>query len=152
MRFYLMAGMAATLGALALPVAAHAASQVALSSAVFVEHATPLRGMTARRVEPASALARGERVVLVVDWRAPRRGASFTVTTPIPSALAFQRSSNEAEEVSVDGGRSWGRLGELRLRDSYGLRIATPEDVTHVRWRVRGSATQGRIAYSALVR
>ncbi len=152
MRIHLIAGAAAALVALFVPLAAHAESAVALSSAVFVEHATPSRGAIARSVEPASTLSRGQRVVLVVDWRAPRRGESFTVTTPIPAALAFQRSSSEAEEVSVDGGRSWGRLGELQLRDAWGARLATAEDVTHVRWRMRRAEMRGRIAYSALVR
>ena len=52
---------------------------------------------------------------------------------------------------SVDGGRTWGKLGNLRM----GGRYATPEDVTHVRWRIApGHAARGsgHIAYSGIVR
>ena len=44
-----------------------------------------------------------------------------------------------------------GRIGTLR----YGMRLATPEDVTHVRWRVpadHAAAGRGQIAYSGIVR
>ena len=156
MRFHLQAGLAVILSAGFLPLAAQAGSlagsKVALSSAVFVERAGGSRGGLNRTIEPAATLARGQRLVLVVDWQAPRKTSSFTVTTPIPVSLSFQRSSAEGEEVSVNGGRDWGRLGALQTRDSDGLRMATPEDVTHVRWRVRSTARTGRIAYSALVR
>jgi hypothetical protein len=59
------------------------------------------------------------------------------------------------EEISIDGGRSWGKLGMLMIRDTSGTRLASPEDVTHVRWRIPASVAArgtGTIAYSAIVR
>jgi hypothetical protein len=53
--------------------------------------------------------------------------------------------------VSVDGGKTWGKLGKLRI----GSRLATPEDVTHVRWRISAAHAalgRGDIAYSGIVR
>ncbi len=126
-----------------------AQSPVALDSAVFVER---LRADNSRSLEPASRLSRGDRVVTVVSWhRMGRDGgstSSFTLVNPLPRAIAYQRSARDGEDVSVDGGRSWGQLGTLRLGD----RLATPEDVTHVRWRVADTAGSGRIAYSGIVR
>ncbi len=124
------------------------ASSVALDSAVYVERTA--QG-DARRLEPASTLARGDRVVTVLNWSRSSGSGGFTVVNPLPRAIAYQRSGEDMEELSVDGGRSWGQLGALRV----GVRMATPEDVTHVRWRVpaaRAAMGRGRIAYSAIVR
>lgn len=144
-RTALIAGLAALA---ILPQAAQAAPNVALDSAVFVERAA--RG-DSRRLEPAQRLSRGDRVVTVVSWYRLGGDGGFTVTNPLPRAIAYQESAREDEEVSVDGGRTWGRLGQLR----YGSRMATPEDVTHVRWRIpatRAAQGSGHIAYAGIVR
>ena len=127
---------------------AQASPAVALDSAVFVERITPDAG---RMLEPASDLSRGDRVVYVVRWYRMGGDGGFTVTNPLPRSVQFQGSANGDEEVSIDGGKTWGKLAALRV----GNRIATPEDVTHVRWRVdprTAARGQGRIAYSAIVR
>jgi hypothetical protein len=129
--------------------AAGANAPIALDSAVFVER---IQGNNIRSLEPASRLTRGDRVVTIVNWRRMSgNGGGFTVVNPLPRAIAYQASARDSEEVSVDGGRNWGRLGSLR----NGTRLATPEDVTHVRWRVPASDAaygRGRIAYSGIVR
>ncbi len=123
--------------------------------AVYVEKAPTVGLRPARLLEPAGKMSTGDRVVLVLDWRSPEKPGGFILTSPVPKALSYERSSNGMEEISVDGGRNWGRMGTLTIRDPEGARLATPEDVTHVRWRIptqtaaRGS---GRIAYSAIVR
>lgn len=127
---------------------AKASPAVALDSAVFVERVTPDAG---RMLEPASELSRGDRVVYVVRWYRMGGDGGFTVINPLPRSVQFQGSANGDEEVSIDGGKTWGKLALLRI----GSRIATPEDVTHVRWRVdprTAARGQGRIAYSAIVR
>ena len=125
---------------------------VSLDSAVFVE-----RQQTGniRSLEPVDHLTRGDRVVTVVTWQRVHRGAdrtgSFTVTNPLPRTIAYQTSARDDEEVSIDGGRTWGKLGTLRV----GSRMATPEDVTHVRWRITAPTAakgRGQIAYSGIVR
>jgi len=130
---------------------------VQLQSAVFVErlgHSNS--GRIERRIEPAGTLKRGDRLVLMVEWQGrPGSGRSFAVTSPIPRTIAFERASHDSMEVSVDGGRSWGKLGGITLSDRHGARLASPEDVTHLRWRVTpGEAERGhgRITYSAIVR
>ena len=127
---------------------AHANPLVALDSAVFVERDVPDAG---RMLEPAARLARGDRVVYVVSWTRMGGQGGFVVTNPLPRSVAFQGSANGDEEVSVDGGRNWGKLGALRV----GERLATAEDVTHVRWRVAPATAArgaGSITYSGIVR
>ncbi|MBW8752810.1 MAG: hypothetical protein JF595_01460 [Sphingomonadales bacterium] len=131
-----------------LPLAAAAQPAVATDSAVFVER---MQQDNQRMLEPASRLNRGDRVVTIVNWYRMGGDGGFTITNPLPRAIAYQASARDDQEVSVDGGRSWGRLGTLRVAG----RVATPEDVTHMRWRIPANGArrgQGRIAYSGIVR
>ena len=121
---------------------------VTLNSAVYVEHAQP---GDVRVLEPARQLSPGDRIVTVVTWQLKSGNGGFSVTNPLPRGIYYQGSASGDEEVSADGGRTWGRLGQLRL----GNRVATPEDVTHVRWHVpatQAAAGVGNIAYSGIVR
>ena len=138
----------ATILALSAPVAALAAPLVALDAAVFVERIKPGAG---RLLEPARRLKRGDRLVYVVSWQRRSGAGGFTVTNPLPRTVSYQRSAADDEQVSVDGGKRWGKLEGLRI----GARIATPEDVTHLRWRIapaEAAKGTGRITYSAIVR
>ncbi|MFM6830205.1 MAG: hypothetical protein ACKOVA_07750 [Novosphingobium sp.] len=120
------------------------ARSVALDSAVFVERTRD----TSRILEPAGQLMPGDRVVTVLTWRRAVPGGQFTVANALPRGLYYQGSASDTEEVSIDGGRNWGKLGAMRT----GGRLVTAEDVTHVRWRVQSGDASGRIAYSAIVR
>ena len=137
--------LAATL-CLAAP--AIAAPLVAIDSAVYVERALPGKG---RMLQPASQLKRGDRVIYVVSWTRMGGTGAFTVTNPLPRSVYYQGSADGSEEVSLDGGRTWGHLDQMRV----GTRLATPEDVTNVRWHVPASEAArgaGEITYSAIVR
>lgn len=130
--------------------ASHAA-RVHLTGDVFVERFEPAPGgRTARILERADALHSGDRLVFVVSWSGGDT-AGFFVTNPVPRSIAFQPGSgNASEEVSIDGGRSWGQIDTLMVHDHDGWRRALPEDVTHVRWRAAGKA--GQITYRGMVR
>ncbi len=133
---------------LVAPVVAAAAPLVALDSDVFVERFVPNKG---RLLQPANALRRGDRVVYIVSWTRMGGAGGFIVTNPLPRQVYFQGSADGREEVSVDGGRTWGKLESLRIAG----RLATPEDVTHVRWKVapnEAARGTGQITYSAIVR
>ena len=135
---------------------AWAAEPVAVANQVYVEREVAGDTGKARVLEPASALRRGDRLVYVVSWKAAgARAERFTITNPLPRTVAYQRSAHGRELVSVDGGRSWGKLAALRVRDGRGWRDATPEDVTHIRWHVPAQvamAGSGKLTWSGIVR
>ena len=138
------------------PSAAHAAGPVQFASDVFVERFQPAPGgRTARVLQRADQLRPGDRVIFVVNWKASRDGP-FTVTNPLPRAIAFESTSDGAEDVSVDGGRTWGPLDALSVRETGGRsRRALPEDVTHLRWRVPAQLAMlgnGQMTYRGVVR
>jgi hypothetical protein len=143
-----VAAMAAT-----NPVAhqAHNPAKVHLTGDVFVERFEPAAGgRTARILERADALHQGDRLVFVVSWTGGDP-TGFTMVNPVPRSVAYQAGAGiPSEEVSVDGGRTWGLLTTLTVRDSDGWRKALPGDVTHVRWRVPGGT--GQITYRGTVR
>lgn len=144
------------IGGLAGLAASCLAAQTGVSRAVYVERvATAPDGERVRTIAPADELRRGDKVVLMVEWRAADSDAPVIVSSAVPRPLAFQRSSSDAMEVSVDGGRSWGRLGTIRIGAGDDRRLASPEDVTHLRWRFAedgAAARAGRVTYSAIVR
>lgn len=140
--------IASGLAGLGVSNAASAAPNIAMDSAVYVERSG--RG-DVLHLEPAQRLNRGDRVITILSWYRLGGNGGFIITNPMPHAIAYQANARDDEEVSVDGGRTWGRLGSLQI----GTRLATPEDVTHVRWRIpASSAAKGRgdIAYSGIVR
>ena len=142
--------------AIVAPLPATAQEPVQLASDVFVERFQPAPGgRMARVLERADRLRPGDRVVFVLNWRA-HRGQDFTVTNPLPRAVSFQGTAAGDEDVSVDGGRTWGLLDQLTVREPDGrLRHAVPEDVTHLRWRVPGAMAalgSGRMTYRGVVR
>ena len=135
-------------GAVCLAAPAIAAPLIALDSAIFVEKVAPGKG---RMLQPAAQLNRGDRVVYVVSWYRMGGTGAFTVTNPLPRSVYYQGSADGSEEVSLDHGKTWGRLERMR----FGDRMATPEDVTNVRWHVPASEAargSGEITYSAIVR
>lgn len=144
-----------TVGLIACSLASAAYGQQALQTtrAVYVERDAP--NQSGKIIEPASNLRRGDTVILVVEWQASNRSRDLTVSSAVPKQLAFQQSSLDTQAVSVDGGRNWGEIGRLKISDRYGIRLASVEDVTHLRWRVaasRANRTNGSITYSAIVR
>jgi hypothetical protein len=85
-------------------------------------------------------LLRGDRVVTVLRWRAPR-GGSYTAVSPVPASLSVESASMAGLEISTDGARSWRRLEDPE---------AVPVGTTHLRWRIAGG--EGRLSYRAVVR
>ena len=149
-------GLGIASAAAILPCTANAASPVQFASDVFVERfQSAPGGRTARTLERAERLQPGDRVIFVVNWKSARTH-EFIVTNPMPRAVSFQRSALGDEEVSVDGGRTWGALEALTIRDREGqLRHAMPEDVTHLRWRIPGPIAaqgEGQMIYRGVVR
>ena len=141
------------------PVAVQAAGDVTTRASIFVERIDPARtGARRVRLEPARQVSPGERLIYVVEYRntGKRPVQGFTVTNPLPRTVRLDETMDGSELVSIDGGRSWGALGDLRMTLGNGSwRPANPEDVTHLRWRVGDRLMQGetrRLTFRAIVR
>lgn len=115
-----------------------------------------VRGNQRRTILPANRLQSGDRLIYIVHYRndSPRPASGFALANPVSPHIAIDGDRRDME-VSVDGGRNWGRLGQLALPSGLGgTRIATAQDVTHARWIVPPlpPGGSGLISYRATVR
>ena len=145
--------------ALTVPGAAMAANNVSLSSDVYVERkvAKP-NGTTAVVLEQPTTVIPGDNLVFVVKYKnvgsAP--ASDFSVTNPLPKAVAFMGTADGTEIVSIDGGKTWGPLSALtRKRDNGDVRPALMTDVTHVKWkfnRALSAGSEGKLIFRGTVK
>lgn len=136
-----------------------AANALQLDSDIFVERETMnADGSRTKTLEEPKKVVPGDRLVFVVKFK--NTGAStasnFTVTNPLPAAVQFESTSDGQENVSVDGGKSWGRLAQLRVAEAGGaLRPAAAADVTHLQWNLSDPLTagaEGKLIFRGVVR
>jgi uncharacterized repeat protein (TIGR01451 family) len=144
---------------IATPTMAQGNSAVSLNSDVLVERtSTDASGRVQVVLEEPRVVVPGDKLVFVLRYqnngRAP--ASDFVVTNPLPAAVAFQASGDERADVSIDGGRSWGKLGALTVRDADGSsRAARADEVTHVRWAFAQpipAGEAGRLMFRGIVR
>lgn len=146
------------LAALAAPAAAHAGNDVALTSAVFVEKTIEAQGRAKVVLEEPKLVVPGDKLVFVLSYtnRGVAPATDFVVTNPMPGAVAFQSTPDQAAVVSIDGGKAWGPLASLKVKESDGtVRGARPEDVTHVRWtfaKAIPAGQGGKLSFRGVVR
>lgn len=153
------ARIAATVAALSSAVPALAANPVELTSSVFVERqVVRADGRKSMVLEKPKLVTPGDNLVFVVKYRNAGQAAAnnIVVTNPMPSAVAFNGTSDGTELVSVDGGKSWGALPSLRVIGADGkARTARMSDVTHVKWNVDQTLTvgaEGRLIFRGIVK
>lgn len=105
----------------------------------------------------------GDRVVFTLKYK--NHGAlpatGFRATNPMPGPVQFVSAFEEWSEVSVDGGKNWGKLTNLTVqaKAADGLtditRAAAVEDVTHVRWVFPSAIPpggEGTLSYRGMVK
>jgi uncharacterized repeat protein (TIGR01451 family) len=138
---------------------ARASDAVALSSTVFVERfVTDAKGKTKVVLEAPKIVVPGDRLVFMLHYvnKSNATTSNFIVTNPLPEAVQYQGAPAEWAQVSVDGGKSWGQLATLRMRERDGsIRFARAEDVTHVRWAVKDKVpvgARGTLSFRGIVR
>lgn len=107
-------------------------------------------------VEPASFLP-GDRLIFGQNYKnaSAEVVTNFVITNPLPEAVRLAPDADPALELSVDGGKNWGKLAALSLKNSDGTsRPATHADVTHVRWVLASIApgSSGRVAFPVIIR
>lgn len=145
--------------AMAAAMPAMAANPISLQSEVFVERQVRGPDGTVKRVleQPATVLP-GDNLLFVLRYR--NQGATpasgLVLTNPLPKAVRYSAAADAQAMVSVDGGASWGRLSQLKMRAENGAwRAARESDVTHVKWILASSLSsgaEGRIMFRGTVR
>lgn len=144
---------------LAASVPAVAADNVSLKSDVFVSRQVKDdAGRTTTVLAPPKMVTPGDRLVFVLDYRnaGTTPATDFTVTNPIPGAVAYADGASAGAQVSIDGGKSWGGLPTLTIAAADGKRrAATPADVTHIRWTLARPIPVGgggKLQFNGIVR
>jgi uncharacterized repeat protein (TIGR01451 family) len=152
------AKLAAATAALVATMPAFAAP-LELASDVFVERAQKRADGTVTTVlEEPKLVTPGDQLVFVVRYKnvGAQPASKFTVTNPIPRAVAFTGTADGTEMVSVDGGKSWGFLSQLKVSKADGTaRPALPGDVTHIKWNLNqtlASGSAGKLVFRGVVR
>jgi len=149
----------AMLAALAIPGTAIAANNVSLSSDVFVERTVEKPdGKTAVMLEEPKTVVPGDNLVFVVKYKnvGSTPATDFSVTNPLPKAVAFNGTSDGTEIVSVDGGKKWGSLAALTYtRENGEVRPALMSDVTHIKWKFNSAlsvGSEGKLVFRGTVK
>ncbi|MEP7348967.1 MAG: hypothetical protein ABI668_03335 [Sphingorhabdus sp.] len=126
---------------------AFAATPLELKSDVFVErHVVRGDGSKTVVLEKPNMVTPGDNLVFIVRYKnvGGSTASNFVVTNPLPSAVAFNGTSDGLEIVSINGGKSWGILGSLRVAMADGTsRPAMQTDVTHIKWNLNQPLTAG---------
>ena len=139
----------ALLLALALASAGTAAAQTGATSRLFVERPSSDGVPGVRLIRAPARLSPGQPVVVLVNYTTGQATDPASVVSAVPAALRFDRAGGGAE-LSVDGGRRFGRLASLSSPD--GSRPAQPSDVTHIRWRIAPAARPPVLSFRGTVR
>ncbi len=143
---------------LATPVSAFAqASDVQLKGDVKVEKVVVENGVSRKVLSPPKAVVPGDRLSFTTSYvnTGKQPVTDFVITNPLPAPVRLAPEGADSLTVSVDGGKTWGRLATLRVPDGKGgMRPATASDATHIRWTVARIAPGGggSVSYQGIVR
>jgi uncharacterized repeat protein (TIGR01451 family) len=129
--------------------AAWAVSPIQLTSDIYVEkEQKQADGKSAVVLESPKSILPGDQLVFVVRYKnvSATTANGVTVTNPIPRAIAFSGTSDGTEIVSIDGGKNWGKLSQLRTANTDGSsRAALMTDVTHIKWTMNQTLAAGSV-------
>lgn len=163
--------LAACTVVVASPAPAHASALLASNSVVLTSEAMVERSETDVAGKEKLVLKKpsdvivvpGDRIIFTLRYvnNGAEPASGFRATNPMPAPVQFVSVAEDWAEVSVDGGKSWGKLAELKVTakntDGTGdvLRAATAEDVTHVRWVFTtpiAPGAKGSVSYRGLIK
>ena len=142
----------------ASPVLALAApGAVALDSSIKLDKITTVNGQTTHEFVAPQKVVPGNHLLFVTQYRntSDKPVDHFVVTNPVPSPVELESVGADNFEVSVDGGKSWGKLAQLTVtKPGAAMRAAQDADVTTVRWviPVIAPGASGTLQYHAVVR
>ena len=153
----LIASTAALLSAAPALAAAAAPGPVVLEGDVKLETKVVENGVERLVLADPKVVVPGNRLLFSTRYRnaATTPVRNFVVTNPLPAGVALASDADAALELSVDGGKTWGRLAALKVKAADGTsRAAAAGDVSHVRWTlpVIAPAQDGSVSFHAVVK
>lgn len=113
---------------------------------------TTADGKTSTERVPAGKVVPGQEVlyVITVSNVSSSPADRVSIDNPVPEHMRYVADSAAGERatvrVSVDGGKTWGLLSELRVAEGGGARAAQAADVTGLRWTLNESLKPGGVA------
>jgi len=135
------------------------ANDVKLASEIFVERVQQdAQGKTKTVLEEPKKVTPGDKLLFVLAYKNEGKAAAadFVINNRIPDSVSFAGTESSDAVMSVDGGKSWGKLSALKVTEADGsVRAAAPADVTHVRWqfaRPIPAGGEGKVNFRAVVK
>ena len=143
--------------AMAAAAAAPAPGAMALHGEVKLETTTVVNGIEKTVLATPKVVVPGNRLLFSTSYRneSATPVQNFVVTNPVPEGIAVAATDAASLTVSADGGKTWGKLATLTVKDAKGVaRPAQASDVTHVRWTLATIApgAGGAVSYHAIVK
>jgi hypothetical protein len=157
----LRAGLVSLALGLTGPVLAAQSPVTLTSEPIKLDAVTTVGGKTTHAVvDPAvthDKVIPGSHLVVVTDYHSisDKPLDHFVVTNPLPAALVLSDDGFGDFDVSVDGGKTFGKLAGLVVSDAKGSkRAAQASDVTTLRWVIPQIApgASGKLEFHAVVR
>lgn len=130
---------------------------VSLESSIKLDKVVTENGQTHHEYVAPQKVVPGNHLLFVTSYRntGDKPVDHFVVTNPVPSPVALESAGADNFDVSVDGGKTWGKLSQLSVtKPGASARAAEAADVTHVRWviPVIAPGAAGTLEYHAVVR
>ncbi len=107
------------------------------------------------RLVPVTTVVPGDEVIYTITFTnvGKQEADAITITDPVPEQMRYidgsAFSAGAELQFSADGGATWGKPGELSVRDEQGqLRAAVAADYTHIRWVMRHPIAPGKRGYA----
>lgn len=138
---------------------AQSASPVQITNAVYQQVDVKGKdGKITRKMVPAAKVVPGSEVVYEIGYanNGTQSATGVTINNPVPKGLEFVGDGDTpATAVSVDGGKSYGKLAALFVLGKDGEpRPARTADVTNLRWdlAVLAPGAKGKVMFRAKVK
>lgn len=150
--FLIFGLMIAPVQALALEIKTEGFREVIVSDA---------SGVKSKKLEPLTRALPGQELIYVLTYKNTNSvtAENVVIANPLPKEVVYVANSattqNVIHDVSVDGGKNYAALAQLKVRNSQGvLREANASDVTHLRWKIKSLpvASSGSVMFKAVLK
>lgn len=141
---------------IAMPALAQERPVTLASSVQLVVPADAATGK-AEHLADAASVVPSDQLVFAVSYHNTSTSpvTDLLIVNPVPASVRVTQQSANANEVSVDGGSSWGKLSDLVVTHADGTKApATADDISHLRWKVTliDPGQTGSVTFRATVR